>query len=123
MYENCLQVVISLLRPIQTERKRKLKRKLSLMFVIYNRPQRCCGKVIFLHLSVILFAGGVHTHPQVDTPGTPLSQCMLGYGQQTSGTHLTGMHSCSLIFFACSLIFFACSLILFAFAPLFTWCE
>ena len=26
--------------------------------------------------------------------GTPLPQCMLGYGQQAGGTHPTGMHSC-----------------------------
>ena len=63
MYENCLQVVISLLSPIQTERKWKLKRKLSLMFVIYYRPQRSCDKVMFLHLSVILFTRGSATHP------------------------------------------------------------
>ena len=29
-----------------------------------------------------------------DTPGRPLAQCMLGYGQQADGTHPTGMHSC-----------------------------
>ena len=80
------------------------------------------GKVIFLYLSVILFTGGyrqVHplgrytplpgqihppgryTPPWAGTPswaGTPHGrypqQCMLGYGQQTGGTHPTGMHSC-----------------------------
>ena len=43
------------------------------------------------------------THPHFDTPGqtpppprqTPPTQCMLGYGQQASGTHPTGMQSCS----------------------------
>ena len=45
---------------------------------VYNyRPQRSCGKVIFLHLSVILFTGGSGRHPREDTPlgrhppGTP----------------------------------------------------
>ena len=67
------------------------------------RPQRSCSKVMFLHLSVILFTGGsasspggvCHT-PWVDLPGqtpprwtpphpvhagihTPAAQCMLGY--------------------------------------------
>ena len=47
-------------------------------------PQRSCGKVMFLHLSVILFTGGGvpqcmlgYTHPlQVDTPwaDTPLAR-------------------------------------------------
>ena len=75
---------------------------------------------MFLHLSVILFTGGVcpppHTTPGQTPPGqtppwadlagqtppwadTPLgryppAQCMLGYGQQAGGKHPTGMHSC-----------------------------
>ena len=35
------------------------------------RPQRNCGKIMFLHLSVILFTGGGgvwQTPPQADTP-------------------------------------------------------
>ena len=37
----------------------------------------------------------VHPPGQVHLlPGTPPWQCMLGYGQQVSGTHPTGMHSC-----------------------------
>ena len=59
------------------------------------RPQRSCGKVMFLHLSVILFMGGSaspHTHTRANTP--PPAQCMLGYGQQTGSTHPTGMQSC-----------------------------
>ena len=59
----------------------------------FYRPQRSCGKVMFLHLSVILFGGGVsapghagiHTPPFGQTPlpsacwdtHTP-AQCMLG---------------------------------------------
>ena len=49
-----------------------------------------------------------HTLPRADTPQgrhpprqtppretpTPPAQCMLGYGQQAGGTHLTGMQSC-----------------------------
>ena len=57
-------------------------------------PQRSCGKVMFLHLSVILFTGdgapvhaGIYTPPlQADTPlgrhplgQTPPDQYMLGY--------------------------------------------
>ena len=30
-----------------------------LFFILYYRPQRSCGKVIFLHLFVILFTGGL----------------------------------------------------------------
>ena len=53
------------------------------------RPQRSCGKVMFLHLSVILFTGGVSApvhagihiplgrHPPGRHP--PPAQCMLGY--------------------------------------------
>ena len=40
---------------------------------VYNyRPQRSCGKVIFIHLSVILFTGGVWQTPlyREDTPWT-----------------------------------------------------
>ena len=66
----------------------------------FYRPQRSCGKVMFLHLSVILFTGrGVcHTSPWADTTlgrHHPLAQCMLGYGQQAGGTHPTEMHSCA----------------------------
>ena len=59
------------------------------------RPQRSCGKVMFLQLSVILFTGGDSVHrggvwqtpPREDTPAqqTPTA---------ADGTHTTGMHSC-----------------------------
>ena len=53
---------------------------------------------MFLHLSVILFRGGVYHTPPLgrQPPGeaTLPAQCMLGYGQQAGGTHPTGMHSC-----------------------------
>ena len=64
---------------------------------------------MFLHLSVNLFTGGSLPYPPgqippwADTPPvqTPPSwadtlpaHCMLGYGQQASSTHPTGMQSC-----------------------------
>ena len=86
-------------------------------------PQRSCGKVMFLYMSVILSTARVcHISPQADTPlgrhppgrppwadtpeqttagqtlsladAPPSAQCMLGYGQKAGGTHPTGMHSC-----------------------------
>ena len=78
----------------------------------HYRPQRSWGKVMFLHVSVILFTVGRgdwednplgrHPPPSADTPANipppwadiPVAQCMLGYGQQTGGTHPTGMQSC-----------------------------
>ena len=79
---------------------------------------------MFLHMSVILFTGGGGGTwagtPRAGTPqgrytsqaGTPPPgrypprqvhpwQCMLGYGQQTGGTHPTGIHSC--LFICCHL--------------------
>ena len=65
----------------------------------YYRPQRSCGKVMFLHVPVILFGGGLSAplgslgrpHPGQTPPGqmpcldrhlspadTPTAQCMLG---------------------------------------------
>ena len=40
----------------------------------YYRPQRSCGKVMFLHLSVILSMGGVSAsvHAGIHTPSKPL---------------------------------------------------
>ena len=90
--------------------------------VAYYRPQRSCSKVMFLHVSVILFTGGVFVRetPQTDPPGqrpswtvtppdgkpspdrdpqteTPWTETP---GQRplrterTGGMHRTGMHSC-----------------------------
>ena len=39
------------------------------MFVINYHPQRSCGKVMFLHLSVILFTGGWQTPLGRHPPG------------------------------------------------------
>ena len=59
-------------------------------------PPASCGKVMFLHLSVILPTGGSVT-PEQTPPwaDNPPAQCMLGYGQQAGGTH-TGIHYCCL---------------------------
>ena len=85
----------------------------SLTFIVaqkyyyyYYRPQRSWGKVVFLHVSVILFTGrGVCLSACWDTilppgPGTPPGAdppeaVHAGrYGQQAGGTHPTGMHTC-----------------------------
>ena len=75
----------------------------------FNRPQRSCGKVMFLHLSVILFTKGLGRHPPVrQSPGQtppgqipllgrhPPVQCMLGCGQ--SGAVRT-LLECNLVFY------------------------
>ena len=60
------------------------------------------GKVMFLHLYVILFTGrGVcpvacwDTHPPRQTPPGRHPRDTTGYGQQAGGTHPTGMHTCN----------------------------
>ena len=77
------------------------------------RPQRSWGKVMFLHVSEILFTGGgsaplhagIHrssAEPEAAPPGadplgpdTPPSAVHAGrYGQQAGSTHPTGMQSC-----------------------------
>ena len=89
----------------------------------HYRQQRSWGKVMFLHVSVILFTVGrgdwepprqtppLGRHPpSADTPADipppwadiPLAQCMLGYGQQTGGTHPTGMQSSFWSLFLCN---------------------
>ena len=91
------------------------------------RPQRSWGKVMFLHVSAILFTGGgvclsscwdtlsqTRHPPGPDTspdqnPPPPKEQTPCGtrppkavhggrYGQQAGGTHPTGMHTCFTIF-------------------------
>ena len=97
------------------------------MFVVYYRPQRSCGKVMVLHMCVILFTrgGGVvsdidpHSHWQTPPRQTPLGQTPTPppvTATVADSTHPTGMHSCFLIIFACSSI-------LFAFVPAFASCE
>ena len=65
------------------------------------RPQRSCGKFMFLHPSVILFTGGVLL--QVDTPlwadTSPWEQADTppqDTATAADGTHPTGMHSCTM---------------------------
>ena len=64
-------------------------------------PQRSCGEVMFLHLSVILSTGGGclpqnipgYTHSPGQTLGECLRQCMLGYtppGRHPLGRHPSG---------------------------------
>ena len=83
----------------------------QLMLLFLPPANEVWGKVMFLHLSVILFTGGVsarlhagmHTpsgrHPPRQTPslgqtptlGRPPPSDTMGYGQQAGGTHPTGM--------------------------------
>ena len=63
----------------------------------YYRPQRSCGKVMFLHLSVILSRGGqgvCHTHPWADTPwaDTPSPWADTLPGQRPLARHPLGIH-------------------------------
>ena len=70
----------------------------------FYRPQISWGKVMFLHMSVILFTGGVCLSACWDTPpgpdplgsaqAPPIAVHAGTYGQQAGGTHPTGMHSC-----------------------------
>ena len=82
---------------------------------IFTSRNEVVAKVMFLHVSVILFTGGCAwqaglawgvcmtggmwgrgmcgTHAPPPTPRDTVSQC-------TTGTHHTGMHSCLAIFFA-----------------------
>ena len=51
------------------------------LYSSFYRPQRSCGKVMFLHLSVILFTRGGGGWQEMATTA--------------DRTHPTGMHSCS----------------------------
>ena len=66
------------------------------MYIVYHyRPQRSCGKVMFLHLAAILFTrGGLADTPQADNP-TPRTHPTQQTATVADGTHPTGMHSCS----------------------------
>ena len=65
--------------------------------------KRSCGKVMFLHLSVILFTGGVSLSMKggVSVQGG-LCQADHPIWLRAGGTHLTGMHSCYVRIFSCS---------------------
>ena len=70
------------------------------MQFLYYRPQRSWGKVMFLHVSVILFTGEGSRHPPQDQAPPPAQTplpCAVHarrYGQRAGGMHPTGMHSC-----------------------------
>ena len=76
----------------------------ALVKVTFYRPQQSCGKVMLLHLSVILFTGGgVSARGSLSgrslsggglCPGDPLATIRLHVGS----TRPTGMHSCCCIF-------------------------
>ena len=87
------------------------------LLVYIYRPQTKFAKVMFSQVSVCRRGGGCLPHipwadtpwadtpwadtPKADTPtgkhppGRHPRQYFLGYGQQASSTHPTGMHSCS----------------------------
>ena len=64
----------------------------------FYRPQRSWGKVIFLHVSVILFTGegfaplhaGIHPPPRGPEAGTPLPGTEAGTPPGTRGRHPPG---------------------------------
>ena len=87
---------------LNTERylsRNSILRPISITTHFY-RPQRSWGKVMFLHVSVVLFTvrgglpqGMLGYHPPIaDTPprAVHVGRCE----QQAGGTHPTGMHSC-----------------------------
>ena len=89
MKRNCTSEDIVLLPPVSPTKVFFFHFFFSMKFIEWRnnhllhhyRPQRSCGKVMFLHLSVILFTGGVSQHalgqtqpwapPRTDTPSTP----------------------------------------------------
>ena len=67
-------------------------------FPLLQPANEVWGKVMFLHLSVILFMGGGQwgRHRPGQTPplwADPPPDTM-GYGQQVGSMHPTGMHTC-----------------------------
>ena len=83
--------------------------------ILVTAHKRSCGKVMFLHLSVILFTGGVSVQRREGSlsRGGKVSLSRGGrgslsrgvyiqgrgslsraYGRRAGGTHPTGMHSC-----------------------------
>ena len=70
---------------------------------IFTVRKRRCGKVMFLHLSVILFTGGV-CHTPLGRHHPPYAVHAGRYGQQGGGTHSTGMHSFFLLFRICCML-------------------
>ena len=73
---------------------------LMLVAEIYYRPQGSCGKVMFLHLPVILFIEGGVLCPGVLCPGRVYAQGVsvreippVAVRLRAGGTHPTGMQS------------------------------
>ena len=94
----------------------------QLLLFIFTGRNEVVAKVMFLHVCVILFTGGVsgqgepprsrHPPPGADTTTTPRADTFPGadttppqsrhpprkhspaYGQRAAGKHPTGMHSC-----------------------------
>ena len=62
-------------------------------FIITAR-KRSCGKVMFLHLSVILFTGGGVSQHAMGGGVHPLGRHPPETATEARVTHPTGMHSC-----------------------------
>ena len=79
--------------------------QITIVDLVYYRPQRSCGKVMFSQVSVILFTGGLwQTPPWVDTPTPGLTPLGRPPPRQTPPLrwllqHPTGMHSCLLMLY------------------------
>ena len=58
-----------------------------------NRPQRSCGKVMFLHLLSFSSQGGCLPSACWDTPSCPM-HTGIDMATAADGTHSSGMHSC-----------------------------
>ena len=83
------------------------QRQLPRRWLLHYRPQRSWGKVMFLHVSVILFTVwgggclvpggvGISACTEADPPGAVHAG---RYGQHAGGRYPTGMHSCLLFYF------------------------
>ena len=71
--------------------------------IFYYRPKRSCGKIMFLHVSVILSTGGgVWQPPSRQTPfradPSPQPDTPPEMATAADGTHPTGIHSCYIYF-------------------------
>ena len=72
----------------------------KMRLIIFTGRNEVVAKVIFLHLFVILFTGGVlpqcmlgYHPPRPDTTPPPPGKQTPAYGLRAAGTHPTGMHS------------------------------
>ena len=114
--------LLSLKRELQFYNRSAWSRQAFLLDLHIYRPQRSCVKVIFLHLSVILFTGGCAWQGACMTGRVWQGVCVAGgmcarghvwqwgafharpppdttrYGQWAGGTHPTGMHTSDFCF-------------------------